>query len=243
VLSFGATWETAWPVTYDSYQLNNAEKNYPVHEKELLAIVKALKKWRSHLLGTHFEVFTDHWTLEYFQSQKEMSRQQMQWSMYLADFNYTITYIHGEDNTAADALSCMPDAAPDACLAACAIAYTRHAPDQFATGILNIAADQSLLDAIITGYETDDFAKRLTKDIDMGSIEGATLTDKLLYIGHQLMIPQDLTVRELLYNLAHDTLGHFGFDKSYEALRGSYYWPNMRQDLEKAYIPSCSECQ
>jgi hypothetical protein len=243
VLSFGATWETARPVAYDSYQLNNAEKNYPVHEKELLAIVKALKKWRSHLLGAHFEVFTDHRTLEYFQSQKEMSRRQSRWSMYLADFDYTITYIRGEDNTAADALSRMPDTTPDACLAACAIAYTRHAPDQFAAGILNIAADQSLLDAIISGYETDDFAKQLTKDIDMGSIEGATLTDKLLYVGRRLVIPQDLTVRELLYNLAHDTLGHFGFDKSYEALRGSYYWPNMRRDLEKAYIPSCSECQ
>ena len=38
VLSFGETWETARPVAYDSYQLNDAEKNYPVHEKELLAI-------------------------------------------------------------------------------------------------------------------------------------------------------------------------------------------------------------
>ena len=74
VLSFGATWETAHPVVYNSYQLNDAEKNYPIHEKELLAIIKAVKKWRSHLLGTHFEVFTDHQTLKYFQSQKEMLR-------------------------------------------------------------------------------------------------------------------------------------------------------------------------
>jgi hypothetical protein len=45
--------------------------------------------------------------------------------MYLADFDYNITYIQGEDNTAADALSRMPDSPPDAMLAACAIAYTR----------------------------------------------------------------------------------------------------------------------
>ena len=116
------------PVAYDSYQLNDAEKNYPTHEKELLTIVKALKKWRSHLLGAHFEIYTNHRTLEYFQLQKEMSRQQMRWSMYLVDFNYNITYICGEQNTAADALSCMPDVVPNACLAACAIAYTcsRH---------------------------------------------------------------------------------------------------------------------
>ena len=44
-LSFGETWEMAWPVAYDSMQLNPAEKNYPIHEKELLAVVRALKKW------------------------------------------------------------------------------------------------------------------------------------------------------------------------------------------------------
>ena len=57
------------------------------------------------LLGVHFQVFTDHCTLEYFQSQKDMSCQQVCWSMYLANFDYEITYIRGEDNTAADALS------------------------------------------------------------------------------------------------------------------------------------------
>jgi hypothetical protein len=77
----------------------------------------------------------------------------------------------------------------------------------------------------------------------MGSIEGAALTDGLLYVGCRLLIPQDLKVCKLLYNLAHDTLGHFGFDKSYEALHESYYWPHMRRDLKMAYIPSCTECQ
>ena len=76
ILSFGETWETACPMAYDSYQLNPAEKNYPVHEKELLAIVKAMKKWRSSLLGIPFEIYTDHRTLEYFQLQKDMSRRQ-----------------------------------------------------------------------------------------------------------------------------------------------------------------------
>jgi hypothetical protein len=245
VLSFGETWDTARPVAYDSYQLNDAEKNYPVHEKELLAIVKALKKWRTSLLGTHFEIFTDHRTLEYFQSQKEMSRRQMRWSMYLADFDYEITYIRGEENTAADALSRMPDATPNPMLAACALAYTRSPPSEslVAVATLDISADESLLRDIISGYQNDDFAKQLKKDIEAGSIEGAREENNLLYVGRRLLIPNIPGVRELFYNLAHDTLGHFGFDKSYEALRDSYYWPNMRRDLEQAYIPSCSPCQ
>ena len=246
VLSFGETWQTARPVAYDSYQLNSAEKNYPVHEKELLAIVKALKKWRTSLLGTHFQIFTDHRTLEYFQSQKEMSRRQMRWSMYLADFDYEISYIRGEDNTAADALSRMPDALPNPMLAACALAYTRSPSStrrEVVASTLDITADESLLRDITAGYQKDDFAKQLKKDIAAGSIEGAREENGLLYVGRRLLIPNIPTIRELFYNLAHDTLGHFGFDKSYEALRDSYYWPNMRRDLEHAYIPSCSPCQ
>lgn len=43
--------------------------------------------------------------------------------------------------------------------------------------------------------------------------------------------------------IGHDLLGHFGSDKSYASLQDSYYWPNMCQDLENAYIPTCIECQ
>ena len=77
-------------------------------------------------------------------------------------------------NTATYAPSCMPNGAPNACLTACTIAYTCNAPID-TTSTLKITANQSLLDAIITGYETDDFAKQLTKDIAMGSIKGALL--------------------------------------------------------------------
>ena len=179
VLSFGETWETAHPVVYESYQLNDAKKNYPVHEKELLAIVKALKKWRTSLLGTHFQIFTDHRTLGYFQSQKDMSRRKMRWSMYLADFYYEIIYIRGEDNTTADALSRMPDATPNPMLAACALAHTRSPPSH-AAAVLDITADESLLRDIIDGYQDDDFAKQLKKDISARSIQGTREENGLL---------------------------------------------------------------
>ena len=71
VLSFGLTWEDAWPVAYDSAQLNAVEKNYPIHEKELLAIFHGLKKWHSDLLGSTVYVYTDHKTLINFDSQKD----------------------------------------------------------------------------------------------------------------------------------------------------------------------------
>jgi len=62
-------------------------------------------------------------------------------------------------------------------------------------------------------------------------------------VGDRLIIPHVGTCCEDLFRLAHDVQGHFGADKSYAALRDSYYWPNMRRDLVEAYIPACVECQ
>ena len=64
----------AWPVAFDSLQLNTAEQNYPIHKKELLAIVHALKKWHMDLLGSQITVYTDYHTLENFNMQKDLSR-------------------------------------------------------------------------------------------------------------------------------------------------------------------------
>jgi hypothetical protein len=108
VLSFGPSWETPRPVAIDSMTFKNAELNYPVHEKELLAIICALKKWRVDLLGSPFFIYTDHKTLEIFNVQKELSHRQARWMEFMSQFNTKIVYIKGEENTVADALSCLP---------------------------------------------------------------------------------------------------------------------------------------
>ncbi|KAJ2912750.1 hypothetical protein MD484_g7661, partial [Candolleomyces efflorescens] len=64
VLSFGPSWESARPVAFDSKALTAAERHYPVHEKEMLAIVRALKKWRADLLASIREGYSvDPWCL------------------------------------------------------------------------------------------------------------------------------------------------------------------------------------
>lgn len=108
ILLYGPTRETARPVAYDSMQMSSAELNYPVHEKELLAIVRALKKWRLDLLGVPFTIYTDHKTLQNFTTQQNLSRRQARWQEFLGQYDHTIIYIPGEDNTAADALSRLP---------------------------------------------------------------------------------------------------------------------------------------
>lgn len=60
VLSFGKTWESTRPVAFESIQLKGPELHYPVHEQEMLSIMRALMKWRVNLLGTHIHIYTDH---------------------------------------------------------------------------------------------------------------------------------------------------------------------------------------
>ena len=236
-LSFGKTWETARPVAYDSMQLNSAEQNYPIHEKELLAIIRALKKWRADLLGAEFTVYTDHRTLENFDTQRDLSRRQLRWQEFMSQYEMKIIYIRGEDNTVADALSRLPPNTFDD-----EQADTRAPHEHWRTpisAVLSISMDPSILSSIKSGYDLDPFCQRLTKT----PIPGTQLINGLWYVGDRLVVPRSGDVRENLFRLAHDTLGHFGADKSYAALKDAYYWPNMRTDLEKSYIPSCHECQ
>lgn len=71
-LSFGPTWEMAFPVAFDSVKLSLAKKSYPIHEKELFVIVCGLKKWRLDLMGSLVYVYTDHNTLINFDAQHDL---------------------------------------------------------------------------------------------------------------------------------------------------------------------------
>jgi hypothetical protein len=62
------------PLAFSSRKLSGAEKNYPVHERELLAIVYALKEWRPYLHGIQFVIKTDHHPLRYLHTQTNLSK-------------------------------------------------------------------------------------------------------------------------------------------------------------------------
>jgi RNase H-like domain found in reverse transcriptase/Reverse transcriptase (RNA-dependent DNA polymerase)/Integrase zinc binding domain len=224
VLSYGLMWESARPIAFDSMALKDTQLNYPVHEKELLAITR----WRSDLLGTKFTIYTDHRTLENFDQQKDLSRRQARWQEFLTQYDHSIHYIPGEDNCVADALSHLPDS------------VDQPVPTP-AAAMLTVATDLSLLQSILNGYQSDPFCSKLNNA--SVSIEGIHWDNGLLYIGDRLVIPRTGSLCEDLFRLTHDNLSHFGFEKSYAALHDSYYWPNMHCNLLEAYISACAECQ
>ena len=92
-------------IAYASRQLKDYEKRYPTHDLELAAVVFALKIWRHYLYGEKCEIYTDHKSLKYIFTQKELNMRQRRWLELIKDYDCEILYHPGKANVVADALS------------------------------------------------------------------------------------------------------------------------------------------
>ncbi|KAM2523466.1 hypothetical protein PS1_030284 [Malus domestica] len=92
-------------IYYASRTLNDAQLNYSTTEKELLAVVFALDKFRSYLIGTKVIVFTDHAALKYLFTKKEAKPRLIRWMLLLQEFDIEIRDKKGCENVVADHLS------------------------------------------------------------------------------------------------------------------------------------------
>jgi len=99
------------PVAFLSKSLNETERNYEIHDKEMLAIVRGLEAWRHLLEGAQikFEIWTDHKNLEYFMKAQKLNRRQARWALYLSQFDFTLKYVAGSKMGKTDGLSRRSD--------------------------------------------------------------------------------------------------------------------------------------
>jgi O-acetyl-ADP-ribose deacetylase (regulator of RNase III) len=96
------------PISYISRTLNQAEVNYNTTEKELLAIVWAVKQFRHYVFGHKFYIITDHRPLTWLFSVSDPGARLIRWRLKLEEHDYEIIYKPGVLNTNADALSRIP---------------------------------------------------------------------------------------------------------------------------------------
>ncbi|KAA0061789.1 reverse transcriptase [Cucumis melo var. makuwa] len=92
-------------VAYASHQLKSHEQNYPTHDLELAVVVFALKIWRHYLYGEKIQIFTDHKSLKYFFTEKELNMRQRRLLELVKDYDYEVLYHPGKANVVANALS------------------------------------------------------------------------------------------------------------------------------------------
>ena len=92
-------------VAYASGQLKYHEKNYPIHDLEIVAVAFSLKIWRHCLYGGRCEIYIDHQSLKYIFTQKKLNMRQRRWLNLVKDYDCEILYHPGKANSVADVLS------------------------------------------------------------------------------------------------------------------------------------------
>ena len=99
------------PVAFLSKLLNEIERNYEIHDKEMLAIIRGLEVWRHLLEGVQFkfEIWTDHKNLEYFMKVQKLNRRQAKWALYLSQFDFILKHVAGAKMGKANGLSRRAD--------------------------------------------------------------------------------------------------------------------------------------
>jgi len=99
------------PVAFHSGKLNDAERNYEIHDKESLVILEAFREWQHYLLGTDnpVTVYTDPHNQRYFLTTNVWNPRQIRWAEWLANFNFKIVYWPGSRGGKPDALSWRPE--------------------------------------------------------------------------------------------------------------------------------------
>lgn len=235
------------PLAFLSKKMLDAETRYPTHEKELLAIIHALRSWRHYLYGRKFTVYTDHHSLQHFKTQPMLSGRQSRWKDAIAEFDFDIVYVEGKANVVADGLSRRAD-------------HVQHSSELLSLRIFNVAADAAnpapgpvaprmsdataLLADIFEASRSDAAYQAALKQRRLRSDPLSVRGGLLYHGGDRLYVPADLTLRTRLLHECHDAplAGHVGKAKTIEAVKRRFYWPGMDADIAR-YVTSCDACQ
>ncbi|MBW0479773.1 hypothetical protein O181_019488 [Austropuccinia psidii MF-1] len=232
-LCFGCRTESGkHPIAFDSHKVIPVELNYEIHEKELLGILWALKRWRAFLLSlsSPFEVLTNHSSLQYFMSSKVLTCP-----------------------TLPDALSRWDNVYPER-----GEDFISKNPMNFQQLIKEAEVQPSRYFAVKVEYFSnfiDSIQKALWQDSQDRSIlqelgKGKSIQDYSLYSSSQLLlfkdwvvVPNSHTIQLSILQKRPDSplAGHPGQDKTPKLVKRDFHWSGMTQFI-KDYVSSCQQC-
>ena len=226
-------------LAYFSKLLLDRERRYTVSEKELLAIVLALEKWRVILLGRHFTLLTDHRALLfYLRSCRLLSPRISRWILALQEFSFDAQHISGSSNVVPDALS-------------------RHPPCRFSvphdrsfqvTAARKMRPDlRDFLVRLPGEQQRDPFLGPIFEKLSRGELHGDFfLHHQTVFRREESDLPAVLCLPRSLLNevivLYHEFFGHFAAYKTWSAMRQDCWSKGLFRAVKRV-LKCCEICQ
>ena len=235
------------PIAYYSAMFTPTERNYDIFKRELLALMKALHHWRPHIAATEtpVTVLTDHANLTHWKVPRRVNRRVARWFRELQEYNLEIKHVPGKLHMVADMLSRPP-------------VEDRGEQDNNDLTLLpeemfirlqtDVTPEPEYHDLMAEVARTQNEQKREMKEwetthhIDHSPSDDYP-TQPQWFKGHQVVVPSTNETRREIMRYYHDapTTGHPGRDETIQAVKRTYWWPNMNKWIAD-YVKGCAPC-
>lgn len=232
-------------VAYASRTLTKQEQKFSATQRECLAVIWAVEKFRPYVEGTKFTVVTDHYSLLWLNTLKDPTGRLGRWALRLQAYDFNLVHRKGQENVVPDLLSRSTPPARD-----CQSQPSEENQETSSETPLQcslIDFPQDIKDKWYNGM-----LERVTKDpqhyiqwrVEDGKLwknipNPDTLREEDSW---KMVVPKDLRSTTLAEYHDKPTAGHQGVLKTYKRLQNTVYWPKMRKDVA-TYVSKCRICQ
>lgn len=219
-------------VAYASRTLSKQEQKYSATERECLAVIWAVERFRPYVEGTKFKVITDHYSLLWLYNLRDPQGRLARWALRLQPYDFELVHRKGKENIVPDLLSRSAAIEPDENFH-CDVVIPVDVKDKwYARMLKNVRSEgQKYPQWRVKDHQ---LLKRINDQIGLSEEED----DKVW----KLVLPKESRVSALEECHDQPTAGHLGTFKTYKRLQLKYYWPKMRKDTA-SYISRCKICQ